>query len=419
MLALLESQPRHVLHVNPDDFFASLARQRDASLRGRPVVVGNLMNRGSVVSASYEARACGVHPGLTMQQAQRLAPDAALVQLDWAYARRATHELHRILEAFAPRIEPLGPDEAFVDYSGCAHLHGPPLDAAARLRRQIRDRVQLDVSIGIASNKLVSRFASTSAKKHSLLDVLPGYEASFLAPCPVSRLPGVGAPLARKLGDMGIATVGDLARIPAEVLRVVFGRQGVRWADATRGVDHTPVGRARPRLEIEAADTFEPDELDSAALEARLEGLCARVGRALRQRGLCARRLGVRLEHSDRVCAQRFVTLRPPTHLDPRLAIAAREVLAQAYTRRVRVRRLQVVTSGFEPSPVQLDLFEPDVEARWRRLMQAADRVQGRYPAPGVLVSARAFLGYPDAPPRTRAAAGNGGFLDTGSRGRV
>jgi DNA polymerase-4 len=388
--------PRAVLHVNTDDFFASLARLRDPALRRRPVVVGNLMSRGSVVSASYEAREAGVHPGLTMQQAERLMPGAALVQIDWPYARRAAREIFHVLDGYAPRVEPLGLDEAFVDCTGCERLLGPAPAAGARLRRELRDRLALDVSIGLASNKLVSRFASTAAKRHGLVDVLPGYEGSFLAPHPVTRLPGVSAALASRLRHRGVATVGELARFPVEVLEAVFGALGRRLGEAARGIDRSPVGRRAERLMLEESETFEPDLLAREALQGWCEVLCARLGAALRARRWCASRLTVWLEHSDRMRARRQETLRPPTHLDARLSLAARAALDLAYVRRVRVRRLGVEATGLAPNPVQLDLFVTDTEARRRRLAAAADAVRQRHPAPDVLLPARALLGRGD-----------------------
>ena len=380
MAALLAGadKPRHVLHVNTDDFFASLARQRDTSLRHRPVIVGNILNRGSVVSASYEARAAGVHPGLTMQQAARRAPGAVLVQVDWAYARRASRELLAVLESYSPRVEATAMDEAFVDYTGCQSLLGEPLDAGRRLQRDVRDRIGLDVSIGVAGNKLVSRFASSAAKRHSLLDVLPGYEESFLAPQPIERLPGVGEACGHQLRDMGVPTVGDLARFPAAVLEGVFGAAGRRLAEAARGIDRSPVLPARRQPVLEQGETFEPDLLRWDDLQAKLAGLCARLGADLRLRCWTTQRLSVELEHSDRVGVRRQATL-AATNLDARLFAAARQALASAYVRRVRVRRLTLRATAVAPESLQLDLFQPDVEARLRRLQRATDRVRARY----------------------------------------
>ena len=391
--AAAADRPRHVLHVNTDDFFAALARQRDPALRRRSVVVGNLLNRGSVVSASYEAREAGVYPGLTMQQASRLAPEAVQVQVDWGHARHASQALLRLVQGYGARVEPHGFDEAYVDYTGCERIHGAPLDVARQLRNEVRARLDLDVSIGVATNKLVSRFASSSAKRRSVLDVLPGYEASFVAPQPVGRMPGVGADLARRLCDMGVRTVGELACFPRELLEAVWGRLGRRLAAGARGEDRSPVGLRAERARLMESATFEPDALERAQIEAGLEVACTRLGAALRARGWCAARLVLRLEHSDGVRVQRFLRLATPTHLDTQFTAAARALLPRLLVRRVRVRRIEVEANGFSPSPVQLDLFVPDRDMKLRRVLAAADRVRTRHPTAPALITARALLG--------------------------
>jgi DNA polymerase-4 len=385
---------RQILHVNTDDFFATLARQRDSGLRQRPVIVGNLMSRGSVVSASYEARAAGVYPQMTMVQAARRAPDARLVQVDWAYAHRASRELFRVLEGYAPRVERAGLDEAYVDYTGSESLLGAPLDASRRLQQEVRQRAGLEVSIGVAANKLVSRFASTAAKRHSLLDVIPGYEASFLAPQQVQLLPCVGATLGRQLLQMGAPTVGDLARFPTEVLEAAFGPPGRKLADAARGIDPTPVAHGRDRARWTESKTFEPDLLRWDALEGQLDVLCARLGQAMRARGWAVRRFQLELEHTDRVRVQRQAVLRDASNLDARLFEAARRAFVVAYRRRVRVRRMQFRVHHVEPAPMQLDLFMADPEAPLHRLMRATDRVRARFgDDPRTLLRARSLLG--------------------------
>jgi len=389
-----DERERQILHVNTDDFFATLARQRDSSLRDRPVIVGNLLSRGSVVSASYEARQAGVHPQMTMAQAARRAPDAQLVQIDWAYAHRASRELFRVLEGVAPRVERAGLDEAYVDYTGSVSLLGQPLDASRRLQQDVRARIGLDVSIGVAANKLVSRFASTAAKRHSLLDVIPGYEASFLAPHAVHLLPCVGPVLGRQLCRMGVTTVGALAGFPAEVLEAAFGLQGRKLADAAQGIDRSPVAVGHGRPLWTESQQFEPDLLRWDALEAQLDLLCTRLGQALRSRSWAVRRFQLELEHSDRVRVQRQALLRVASNLDSRLVDAARRAFVAAYRRRVRVRRMELRVHHVEPAPVQLDLFREDPDSRLHRLMTAADRVRRRFgDDPRTLMRARSLLG--------------------------
>jgi DNA polymerase-4 len=401
-----DERERQVLHINTDDFFATLARQRDPALCGRPVIVGNLLSRGSVVSASYEARHAGVHPHMTMAQAARRAPDARLVQIDWAYAHRASRELFQVLEGVAPRIERAGLDEAYVDYTGSQSLFGKPLDASRRLQREVRDRVGLDVSIGVAANKLVSRFASTAAKRHSLLDIIPGYEASFLAPRAVHLLPCVGPRWGRQLRRMGVSTIGDVAQFPVDVLEAAFGAPGRRLADAAHGIDSTPVAADRGLALLTEGQRFEPDLLRWDALEAQLDLLCTRLGQALRSRQWAVRRFLVELEHSDRVHVQRQAVLRASSNLDAGLYEAARRAFASAYRRRVRVRSMQLRVHRVEPAPVQLDLFQVDPEARLHRLMSAADRVRRRFgDDPRTLQRARALLGDTTWPDGSRPGA--------------
>lgn len=384
---------RQILHVNTDDFFATLARQRDGSLRDRPVIVGNLLSRGSVVSASYEARAAGVCPQMTMSQAARRAPDAKLVQVDWAYTHRASRELFRVLEGYAPRIERAGLDEAYVDYTGSESLLGAPLDASRHLQQEVRSRLGLDVSIGVAANKLVSRFASTAAKRHSLLDVIAGYEANFLAPQEVHLLPCVGPALGRQLRYMGVDTVGALAGFPVEVLVAAFGAQGRKLADSSQGIDRTPVALGRGRPLCSESKTFQPDALRWDVLEGQLDVLCSRLGQVLRGRGWAVRRFSLELEHSDRVRVQRQAVLRHASNLDARLYEAARRAFVAAYRRRVRVRRLELRVHHVESAPVQLDLFEVDPEERLHRLMRATDRVRQRFgDDPRTLLRARSLL---------------------------
>jgi len=399
---------RQILHVNTDDFFATLARQRDPGLRDRPVIVGNLLSRGSVVSASYEARDAGVCPQMTMSQAARRAPDATLVQVDWAYAHRASRELFRVLEGYAPRVERAGLDEAYVDYTGSESLLGVPLDAGRRLQQEVRARVGLDVSIGVAANKLVSRFASTAAKRHSLLDVIPGYEASFLAPREIHLLPCVGPVLGRQLRHMGVGTVGALARFPVEVLEAAFGAQGRKLADASRGIDRTPVALGRGRPLCSESRTFQPDALRWDVLEGQLDVLCSRLGQALRVQGWAVRRFSLELEHSDRVRVQRQAVLRHASNLDARLFEAARRAFVAAYRRRVRVRRLELRVHHVEPAPVQLDLFQVDPEARLHRLMHATDRLRQRFGnEPRTLLRARSLLGEDPAGIEAASARGS------------
>lgn len=348
---------RHVLHINTDDFYASVARLGDCTLRHRPVVVSHLHSRGTVVSASYEARADGVRPGLTLSQARRLCPRARVVPFDAALFQRASDAIFRVLAVCSPLVERTRLDEAFVDYTGCERLFGPPRDTCVRIQREIRERVRLQASMGLATSKLVSQVASGAAKRSGLVDVCEGYEPVFLAPHPVEHLPGVGPKLASALQDLALRRIGDIPPIPVEMMERVFGRVGRLLHERACGIDRTPVRSEEPREEMAEEEMFEPDVLERVLLEAALERLVARLGTRLRGKRVAARRLAVRVRYADGVGEDRRALLPDPEDLDGSLFDALAPLVHAAAWRRVRVRALTVRAWDFCWSTGQLDLF--------------------------------------------------------------
>ena len=394
---------RHVLHINMDDFHASVARVKDATLRRRPLIVSHVHSRGTVVSASYEARADGVRPGLTLAQARRLSPRARVVPFDAALFTRASDAMIGVLSSWSPRIERARPDEVFLDYTGCERLFGAPLDACARIQRQIRERLRLPASIGLATSKLVSQVASGAAKRSGLVDVYGGYESAFLAPHPVDRLPGVGPKLAARLGDLGVGRIGDIPPIPVEAMEGVFGRPGRLLHERARGIDRSPVHTERPREQIEEEERFEPDVLERRVLEAALARIAGRLGARLRGEGVAARRLAARVSYADGVEEERRAPLPDPEDLDGPLFDALAPLLHRAAARRVRVRALAVRAWDFRWSTGQLDLLAwraprpappaltpverapAEGDARRRRLCETMAALRARFGERGVV----------------------------------
>lgn len=384
-----------VLHINTDDFFASVLRVKDPALRRRPVVVGHLASRGGVVSASYEARADGIRPGMTMAQARRACPGASLVHIDWDLYTRASSDLFGVLERFSPLVERASLDEGFLDYTGCRLLFGCPVDAAARIKREVCEATGLGVSVGLAANKLVSKVASGTAKCARLVDVFNGYEQSFLAPLAIGRLPGVGPKLGAALRDMAVLRIGDVIRFPEELLQSVFGPTAGRTLHRrARGVDRTPV-RPVPaaRLNWREEETLNPDSVDRRRLTAVLHQLAGRLGTRLRREKLAARRFTVFAQYSDQVRAQRTGFAPEPADLDGRITELALEAFHGLFTRRVRVRRLALGASCLEGN-WQLPLFAGGYASRaeaaraapstthssaMRRLYEAVDGLRGKH----------------------------------------
>lgn len=372
---------RNILHLDMDAFFVSVERARNPSLRGRPVIVGgNTYGRGVVSSASYEARRYGVRSAMPLVQARRLCPQAVFIQGDQRLYEEMASKVFRILQRYCPLVEPVSIDEAYLDLTGCERLHGAPLEAASRIREEIFRTLGLSASIGISTNRLVSKVASRMAKPAGILQVHPGYEASFLAPLPVEILPGVGPRTHRRLSLLNIRTVGELAMMDPQWLEHALGRMGRLLHLRARGVDASPIlQRESPPRSISREVTLQEDTLDRRYLERILYELSQRVGMVLRRRGLRARCVRLKLRYCDFETLTRSATFWEPADMDHIIFQEARRLMEGLLRRRVRVRLLGVNVSGLARTPIQLPLFAREPSLRGRALYRAMDSIRERY----------------------------------------
>ncbi|MHC4824348.1 MAG: Y-family DNA polymerase, partial [Planctomycetota bacterium] len=242
---------------------------------GRPVVVGGPPEgRGVVAAASYEARQYGIHSAMPMSQALRLCPGLVRVGGTHGAYSRASKAVFELLGAYTPILEKVSVDEAYLDLRGTEHLFGRALDAADHMRKEVKERLRLDLTVGVSRNRLVSKVASAFAKPHGLFDVRPGQESRFFAPLPVKVLPGIGPVTQKRLRDFHIDQLGVLGDTDGWFLEEVFGRYGPSMRRRARGEDHTPVCPAweRPaRKSIGHERTFAEDTDDANILRGRLQ----------------------------------------------------------------------------------------------------------------------------------------------------
>jgi DNA polymerase-4 len=272
-------------------------------------------------------------------------------------------------------------------------LHGPPLRAADLLHSAVKSDTLLNCSIGIASSRLVAKIASDQAKPNGILHVLTGVEARFLAPLEVRKIPGVGKVMEKNLHSLGIRRIGDLAALDEDVLEARFGKWGLALAGKAQGFDaggwfDSAIGERGDPKSISHEHTFNTDTKDAEQLEATLTHLAEKVARRLREHGLHARTMQLKLRYSDFSTITRAHTFASPTQLDIDLIEQSRKLLRANWETKRSIRLLGVQTSGFEHDQGQLDLMDGGRSERWRQALKAADRLRDRYGESAVALGA-------------------------------
>jgi DNA polymerase IV len=369
-----------ILHADLDAFFASVEQRDDPRLRDRPVIVGG----GVVLAASYEAKAFGVRTAMSGRRARRLCPDAIVVPPRMSAYSEASKAVFRVFEDATPLVEALSIDEAFLDMRGMERLAGSAAEIAARLRRDVRERVGLPITVGVARTKFLAKVASAVAKPDGLLVVPPDRELEFLHPLPVERLWGVGPVTSDRLHRLGIATVGQVAAFPEGALTTILGRAAGRHIHAlAHNRDPRPVERRRRRRSIgsqRAGRAQSAEEVDAVVI-----GLVDRVTGRMRTAGRVGRTVVLRLRFDDFSRATRSLTLARPTAESQSILDAVRRLVVTA-SPEIRHRGLTLlgiaVTNLDDERTLQLEL--PFWEPGWSALDAALDEVRRRYGADAV-----------------------------------
>jgi DNA polymerase-4 len=374
-----------IFHVDMDAFFVSVEELFDPSLKGKPVVVGGRPNeRGVVSAASYEARKFGVHSAMPLRTAARLCPQAIFVDGQLPRYREYSLRVHEVLSRFSPLVEMASIDEAYLDMTGTERLHGPPLRAAHTLHQTMKAETRLNCSIGIGTARLVAKVVSDQAKPNGVLWVMPGCEAAFLAPLDVRKIPGVGKVTEKTLNMLSIRKVGDLARLDDRFLEERFGKWGLALAGKARGLDaggwfDAAIGENSDPKSISHEHTYNDDTGELAVLESTLARLSEMVGRRLREHGLHARTLQLKLRYSDFSTITRAHSVERPTQIDTEIFDQARALFLKNWKPGARVRLLGVQASSFEDVHDQLNLLDEGKHERWRQATAAADRLRDKY----------------------------------------
>jgi DNA polymerase-4 len=373
---------RVILHVDMDAFFVSVEELFDPSLKGKAVVVGGKGHeRGVVSAASYEARKYGVHSAMPLRTAYQKCPHA--IFLDGSRDRYVeySHKVRRILEEFSPIVSMASIDEAYLDITGTSRLYGPPLAAAHELHTRIERETKLHCSIGIATSRLVAKVCSDLAKPNGIFEVLPGMEAAVLGPLPVGKIPGVGKVTQGSLAALGVRRVSDLSLVDESVLERRFGKWGLALAGKARGADaggwfDEELGSPDDPKSVSHEHTFDIDTADAAQVEAVLARMSEKVGQRLRERGLHARTVQLKLRDEHFRTITRATTLAHRTNLDAEIFQEARSLFRRNWKPGTRIRLIGVQASGLDHQEGQLDLLEGERHQRWQQALQAVDALK-------------------------------------------
>lgn len=378
----MSEHQRIIFHVDMDAFFASVEQREHPEYRGQPLIIGGLMGRGVVSTCSYEARRYGVHSAMPMAIAQRRCPDGIFIEGNYPLYKKASAEVFAIFAEFAPVIEPLSIDEAFLDVTGMEHLMPVPRDYAARLKAVIRERTGLVASVGVAPNKFLAKIASDLEKPDGLV-VVPFDEAgvqTFLAPLPVKRIWGVGTRTDERLAALHVRTIGDLASMPLATLRQSFGEKTAHQLhELALGHDDRPVAPRTEAKSIGKEETFVTDLTQQDEIDAVLLRLAEQVGWRLRRAGKKARTIQIKVRRGDFKTWTRSRTIATPTCYDGDIYATARE-LYRALHPAGGIRLLGVSARGFD-GVEELSLFETEKPTKKENLYKTIDGLKQKFGA--------------------------------------
>ncbi|RLB19792.1 MAG: DNA polymerase IV [Deltaproteobacteria bacterium] len=373
---------RHIIHLDMDAFYPAVEVLDHPDLKGKPVIVGGIGDRGVVSSASYEAREFSVHSAQPMVTARRLCPQGIFLPVRMGRYREISEQIFRIFHHFTPLVEPLSIDEAFLDVTGSTRLFGEPEVIARKIKTQIVRETGLTASAGVAPSKFVAKIASDMDKPDGLVVVPPENIRKFLDPLPIEKMWGVGKVTREALGRLGVRTFRDLSRIPVKVLKQRFGKQGIRMHELSLGLDQRRVVPEREVKSLGHEETFAQDIEDVEEVRREILALSSKVARRLRRKGIQGKTVTLKVKYSDFVQITRSATL--PLATDDGLEIfsTAARLLLNTEAGKRPIRLLGVVLSQLEVAwkEEQLSLFEMESGSQKRRsLNQALDSVSAKH----------------------------------------
>ena len=373
-----------IVHLDADAFFVACEQARDPSLRGKKCAVGG-RERGIISSASYEARACGVYTPMPTSRALRVCPDLILIKHTSGLYGEVSRRMFDLCERLTPIVQRNSIDEGYLDLAPCGLGSTEALVEKARgLQASLKEELGLSVSFGLAANKLVAQIASKLRKPGGFVVVEPGQEASFLAPLPVGKLPGIGAKTEAAFAEKGIRRVSDLVMLSERDLKALAGNGWEDLRASALGVDSRPVETdSDDAKSYSLQETFAKDIVDVAVIERVSKGMLDELMAKVRADGKTVRTVTVKVRYPDFSDASRAHSLPEATDLGEAFYPVIGRLIREAWTKRRPLRLVSVRVSGVEAKGAQLELFT-EGDAKRRALAAVIDRLNAGKPRAAV-----------------------------------
>lgn len=369
--------------MDMDAFFAAVEQRDNPVLKGRPVIVGadpkKGKGRGVVSTCSYEARQYGIHSAMPISIAYRKCPHGVFLSGSMRKYRQVSNQVFDILYDFTPDMEPVSVDEAFLDITGSYHFYQTPYKTCLAIKERIKKEVHLTASIGIAPTKMVAKIASDYSKPDGLLEIRPDKLFEFLWPLPIEKLWGVGQQTQKALNTMGIHTVEELAKYPAEKLYKNLGVHGRHLSDLANGIDEREVYIDDAIKSVSHEHTFERDVSDRDKIYSVLSLLSEKVSRRLRKYGLKGKTLTLKVRLSNFKTVTRAYTFTERINFFDEIYKKSRELFDLFYESSMKIRLLGVCVSNYDDPYVQETLFQSPLSEKREKIHKAVDAIKDKF----------------------------------------
>jgi DNA polymerase-4 len=371
-----------ILHIDMDAFYAAVEQLDNPQLRGKCVIVGGTSNRGVVATASYEARRFGVRSAMPIFQARQQCPHAVFVPPRMDRYQEVSRQIMVILREFSPLVEPVSIDEAFLDLAGTERLHGAPVEMARAIKRKILAAVHLTSSVGVAPNRFLAKIASDVNKPDGLTVIAADQVEAFIDRLPIGKVSGVGPKTQAKLEAMGVRYLGAIRKFEPQALLAAFGTYGMRLRELAHGIDPTPVTPFVPGKSVSSECTLDEDTREMAALTRCLLAQAEEVAAGLRQEGVKARTVVLKLKLADFKLLTRRTTFTPATQSSQVIYHHAVRLL-EDHRIVQKIRLIGLGATGFvrAEAPVQQELFGREKKPRegWEKVDRTLETIKNRF----------------------------------------